>query len=126
MTWQSWQFRYRKDVKLKKVTDSDEQKALLLDSLGVEAMEMVHSMCSPKDPDEYTTSQIVDKLEAVYAKTANATTEWANYFRISQEPGETLLDFSSNLRRKVIHCSFPAVVLEKNMSSTFLNELANE
>ncbi|XP_055355953.1 uncharacterized protein K02A2.6-like [Paramacrobiotus metropolitanus] len=126
MTWRSWQFRYRNYVKLKKVTDSDEQKALLLDSLGVEAMEMVHSMCLPKDPDEYTTAQIVDKLEAAYVKKTNATTEWANYFRISQEPGETLLDFSNKLRRKAIHCSFPADVLEKNMSSTFLNGLAND
>ncbi|XP_055338681.1 uncharacterized protein K02A2.6-like [Paramacrobiotus metropolitanus] len=126
MTWRSWQFRYRNYVKLKKVTDSDEQKALLLDSLGVEAMELVHSMCLPKDPDEYTTSQIVDKLEAAYVKKTNATTEWANYFRISQEPGETLLDFSNKLRRKAIHCSFPADVLEKNMSSTFLNGLAND
>ncbi|XP_055351901.1 uncharacterized protein K02A2.6-like [Paramacrobiotus metropolitanus] len=126
MTWRWWQFQYRNYVKLHKITDGEDQKCPLFDSLGVEAGEMLFSMCLPANPDDFTTAQIVDKLEHAFVKKINAATEWANYFKLKQELGESLLDYSNKLRRKAFPCGFPADVLEKNMSATFLNGLASD
>ncbi|XP_055332165.1 uncharacterized protein K02A2.6-like [Paramacrobiotus metropolitanus] len=87
---------------------------------------MLFSMCLPGNPDDFTVAQIVDKLEHAYVKKTNAATEWANYFKLQQESGETLLDFSNRLRRKAFPCAFPANVLEKNISATFLNGIASD
>ncbi|XP_055355955.1 uncharacterized protein K02A2.6-like [Paramacrobiotus metropolitanus] len=78
------------------------------------------------NPDDFTTAQIVDKLEHAFVKKTNVATEWANYFKLKQEQGESLLDYSNKLRRKAFPCGFPADVLEKNMSATFLNGLASD
>ncbi|XP_055351030.1 uncharacterized protein K02A2.6-like [Paramacrobiotus metropolitanus] len=126
MTWRWWQFQYRNYVKLRKITDIEDQKCLLLDALGIDAGEMLFSMCLPGNPDDFTVAQIVDKLEHAYVKKTNAATEWANYFKLRQEAGETLLDFSNRLRRKALPCAFPADVLEKNMSATFLNGISSD
>ncbi|XP_055354657.1 uncharacterized protein LOC129600226 [Paramacrobiotus metropolitanus] len=87
---------------------------------------MLHAMCLPKDPDDYTTAQIVDKLEHAYVKKTLKDTEWANYFSLKQESGESLLEFSNRLRKKAFNCAFPADVLEGNMKATFLNGLEND
>ncbi|XP_055340240.1 uncharacterized protein LOC129589488 [Paramacrobiotus metropolitanus] len=125
MTWRSWQYRYKNYVALHKVTDTAEQKAVLLDALGVEALEILISMCLPGSPDDFTAGQLADKLEQVFVKKTLKETEWALYFRIKQEPGETLLEFSIDCagRRLVV---VPATVLEQNMMAAFTNGLVNE
>ncbi|XP_055331222.1 uncharacterized protein K02A2.6-like [Paramacrobiotus metropolitanus] len=89
MVWKAWRSRYNNNVKIQELTTEDDQKRLLLDSLGVEA-------------------------------------QWANFFLLKQEVGETLLDFANKLRRKAALCSFPADALEGNMRAAFLNGVQNE
>ncbi|XP_055355481.1 uncharacterized protein LOC129600874 [Paramacrobiotus metropolitanus] len=83
-------------------------------------------MCLPGSPDDFTAGQLADKLEQAFVKKTLKETEWALYFRIKQEPGKTLLEFSNRLRRKATVVGFPATVLEQNMMVTFTNGLANE
>ncbi|XP_055356704.1 uncharacterized protein K02A2.6-like [Paramacrobiotus metropolitanus] len=125
MAWMSWRSRYQNFIKLQKVTE-EEQKRVLLDSLGVEAYEMVHAMCLPNDPADKTLAEVLAKLERAYVKKTLKSTEWAKYFVLKQDTGETLLDFANKLRKKAILCSFPADVLEDNMKATFLNGLQGE
>ncbi|XP_055351555.1 uncharacterized protein LOC129597883 [Paramacrobiotus metropolitanus] len=125
MTWRSWQFRYRNYIKLRKVTDTDEQKAILLDAFGVDAMDMLHS-CGARVT---RTTTPMPRLWINWSRHTSGrptrAVEWAMYFQLQQEAEETLVEFSNKLRRNAINCNFPGDVLEKNISSMFLNGMAS-
>ncbi|XP_055347368.1 uncharacterized protein K02A2.6-like [Paramacrobiotus metropolitanus] len=126
MVWKAWRSRYNNYVKILELTTEDDQKRLLLDSLGVEAHEMLFAMCLPQDPAELKLDEVIAHLEHAYVKKTLQSTEWANFFLLKQEVGETLLDFANKLRRKAVLCSFPADALEGNMRAAFLNGVQNE
>ncbi|XP_055354393.1 uncharacterized protein K02A2.6-like [Paramacrobiotus metropolitanus] len=126
MVWKAWRSRYNNYVKIQELTTEDDPKRLLLDSLGVEAHEMLFAMCLPQDPAELKLDEVIAHLEHAYVKKTLQSTEWANFFLLKQEVGETLLDFANKLWRKAVLCSFPADALEGKMRAAFLNGVQNE
>ncbi|XP_055357006.1 uncharacterized protein LOC129602079 [Paramacrobiotus metropolitanus] len=66
MVWKAWRSRYNNYVKIQELTTEDDQKRLLLDSLGVEAHEMLFAMCLPQDPAELKLDEVIAHLEHAY------------------------------------------------------------
>ncbi|XP_055350040.1 uncharacterized protein K02A2.6-like [Paramacrobiotus metropolitanus] len=82
---------------------TDRKKPLLLGSLAPKAMEMLASMCRPKDPGAFTFDEL-----------------------IKQQAGQTLLDFSNSLRNQAVKCDFPDTFVDDQLCAAFMSGVASE
>lgn len=80
------------------------------DILALKPFRMLTSMCAPHGPKnatKFTFLELKKKLETAYAKKLNKRAKMAHFFLFRQKPGQSLIEFSNDVRIQYVKCGYP-------------------
>ena len=84
------------------ITDNKQKRALLLYQAGPETQEIFETLTDTGD--DYKTAQ--EKLDAYFSPKKNVDYEIFQFRQAVQQPGETVDQFATRLRKIAINCEF--------------------
>ena len=100
--WKSWTKRFQTYVAAMNITDDRQKRALLLYQAGPETQEIFETLTDTGD--DYKTTQ--EKLDAYFSPKKNVNYEIFQFRQEVQQPGETVDQFATRLRKIAINCEF--------------------
>ena len=100
--WKSWTKRFKTYVAAMNITDDKQKRALLLYQAGPETQEIFETLTDTGD--DYKTAQ--EKLDAYFSPKKNVNYEIFQFRQAVQQPGETVDQFTTRLRKIAINCEF--------------------
>lgn len=59
------------------------------------------------------------KLETAYNKNSNKRAEMTHCFQVKQKPGQSLIEFSNDVRNQSVKCGYPKIDLDDPLSACF-------
>ncbi|XP_055349897.1 uncharacterized protein LOC129596596 [Paramacrobiotus metropolitanus] len=123
--WGAWKQRFDNFVVLLDVQD-DKKVNLLVESLERKAFESLYQVCYPQKIKEFTVEQLIYKLDRLYVKQTSKHYERSQFFRLTQQQGESLVEYSNRLRAKSINCEFTGTILDEMLLAAFLGGIQRE
>ena len=112
--WKTWKRRFETYLDALKITDDKQKRALLLYQAGQETQELFDTL--PDTGDDYATA--VAKLDEHFLPKKNVDYETFQFRQATQQTGETLDQFVTQLRKLAAHCEFTD--LNKELKSAII------
>jgi hypothetical protein len=100
--WTTWKKRFQTYITAMNVTDDKQKRALLLFQAGQATQEIFETL--PETGDDYATA--LQKLDEYFLPKKNVDYEIFQFRQAKQEPGETVAQFATRLRKLAAHCEF--------------------
>ena len=86
--------------------DDDRRVAVLLTVVGSKTYETLRSLLAPERPRDQSYDQLVSVLQKHYDPKPLVIGERFRFYQRSQKAGESIADFTADLRRLSIRCEF--------------------
>ncbi len=102
------------------------QRAILLSSIGAEPYRILKDVCFPTEPSAATYKQITDHLKDYYSPKRLAVAERFKFHNYKQQPGQSITEYATQLKKLVSHCDFNGASLESNLRDRFICGLSSE
>src|SRR5277367_2522592 len=109
----------------KNITDDTIKKNNLLAYSGPQLMEQIHSLCTPKDPEQVKFSEIMEYLDNFYSPAS--TLVYARHALLSRKRNkkETVVEFAASLQALATKCGKTAVTADQLLCSAFILGIEN-
>ena len=82
--------------------------AVFLTIMGSKSYGLLGNLLAPGKPREKTYDELVETLKGHYEPKPLVIAEWFQFYKHSQQPGESIADFVADLQKLAIHCEFEA------------------
>lgn len=124
-TWQSYRDRMNIQFKSKKITDDEEKKFAFLCAVGDATYELLDSFVSPKSliDDDIPYSELISILDSHYDNRKHIMTATYDFYSCVQKPGQTFLEWKTELREKLRHCGFNTSMLASKPQDRALRDM---
>ena len=84
----------------------DKQVAVFLSAIGAKTYSLLRNLTTPTLPKDKSFTQLVEILKRHYEPKPLVIAERFNFHKRAQQMGESVRDFTAELRRLTIHCDF--------------------
>lgn len=130
-TFQQYKERFNNFVTMKGLAaDKDTSKTILLNSIGPEYYGLLKLSVAPKEINTLSYDEIVQALDEQLTEKKNILVERHKFLSQKQEPGQSIQDFVTQLRKFVPTCDFTCEckkpVADLFLHSQFIRGLSNQ
>ena len=102
--WKSWRRRFQTYLLAMNITNTTQQRALLLYQVGQHTQEIFDSFPNNGEDDDYDTA--LQKLDEYFLPKRNVTYEVFQFRQAVQQSSETIDQYATRLRKLAEHCEF--------------------
>ena len=119
--WKAWRRRFQTYLLAMNITDPTQQRALLLYQVGQHTQDIFDTIPNNGQPADYDTA--MRKLEEYFLPKRNVTYEIFQFRQAVQQPGESVDQYATRLRKLAEYCEFANINSKNpvnNRSTLFL------
>ena len=108
--WELYETRFSFFLEANAVTDDKQKRALLLASIGMNALSYVRDLNQPTalNDNSITYTKLVEQLRAHFGKKTAVRAGRSEFTNIRQKEDQSVEDFAAALRAAAVHCKFDA------------------
>lgn len=104
--WSTYEARMKQFFRSFDICDEKKKASILLTKLNIESFEMILDTIFPEDLNSVTFEGLTTILNKFYGKIVNIFDERIQFYKLYQFNGETVKEWFSRLKSKIINCKF--------------------
>ncbi|XP_072018271.1 uncharacterized protein [Amphiura filiformis] len=112
------------------IEDNDEnankRRAILLSSVGTDVYQTLRDLSYPQQPSGKTYKQLTDMMKNHYRPQRLVVAERFRFHSTKQASGQSITDYSTQLKKMAAFCEFVGDQLEQNLRDRFICGLQSE
>lgn len=105
-SWTIWKQRFELHLLELNITEDNAKKIALLKSVGAEAFNTLHSVCSPKTPVAFTFKELYKLLDTHYTPPVIIFHERRKFHQVVKNNAESVAEWYARVKRLALSCKF--------------------